>query len=172
MQLARDKAGIAMVEFALVLPIMVLMFCGAWETSQAVICYMKLGNAADTVVDLATQQKVIHASNIDDFYTSAQVVMLPSSTTGLAMAIASVNFDATTGNAAIAWQQTRGGALPMSSATITSLSAGLGNKGDSVVIAQLSYTYTSSMDYVLPKLINLSSKAMQRPRLVKSIPFS
>lgn len=172
MHLARDKTGVAMIEFGLVLPLMATMFCGAWEGSQAIICYMKLSNAADTVVDLATQQKTIHSSNIDDFYTSAQLVLTPNNATGLGLAIASVTFDPTTGAAAIAWQQTRGGATPMSAATITSLSSGLGNAGDSVIVAQLSYTYTSSLDYVLPKLINLNTSAMQRPRLVKSIPYS
>ena len=83
-----------------------------------------------------------------------------------------MTYDPTTGAASVAWQQTRGGATAMSAATIASLSAGLGNPGDSVIIAQLSYTYTSSLDYVLPKLINLSASAMQRPRLVKSIPYS
>lgn len=170
--LARDKTGVAMIEFGLVLPLMATMFCGAWEASQAVICYMKLGNAADTVADLATQQKSMKSSNIDDFYTSAQLVLAPNNATGLGLAIASVTFDPTTGAAAVAWQQTRGGAMPMSAATITSLSSGLGNPGDSVIVAQLSYTYTSSLDYVLPKLISLNTTAMQRPRLVKSIPYS
>ena len=83
MHLARDKTGVAMIEFGLVLPLMATMFCGAWEASQAVICYMKMGNAADTVVDLATQQKAIHSSNVDDFYTSAQLVLTPNNAAGL-----------------------------------------------------------------------------------------
>jgi Flp pilus assembly protein TadG len=172
LSLAREASGAATIEFALLVPIMAALFCGALEGSQAVICYMKLVDAADTVADLSTQQKTLTSANVDDIYTAGQLVMLPSPGAGLGMILASVTFDPATGNAAVAWQKTRGGATALASATVIALATGLGNKGDSVIITRVNYTYTSLLKYVMKNSISMKADAMQRPRLVASIPYN
>ena len=41
--LRRDSSGLAAVEFALILPIMLLLFLGSFETTNLVLAYMKTG---------------------------------------------------------------------------------------------------------------------------------
>jgi Flp pilus assembly protein TadG len=168
----RDATGTATIEFALVVPLMVVLFCGSWELSQGVICYLKLIDAADTVVDIVSQQKTLTAANVDDVFTAAKLVMLPNAGTAMGMAVVSVKYKAGTGVAAVDWQQTRGGATALTSAQITTLSTGLGNAGESVIITQVTYNYSSLLKLVLPNAINLAANAMQRPRLVAAIPLN
>ena len=167
-RLWRNLGGTAAVEFAFVLPALLLMFCGVFEVSQALIVYMKVIDVADTVSDLVAQQTGVTSSNFDNYYTAGQLVMTPSIGSGLGIAIASVVFDPTTGKPSVAWQVTRGGAATMTDAA--SAATGLGSPGDSVIEAQATYTYTSVLKFVLPKGIAISARVFSRPRVVFTIP--
>ena len=54
----------------------------------------------------------------------------------------------------------------------TTLAAGYGDKGESVVIVQGNYAYTGLLHYVLPSAITITQIAFSRPRLVASIPYT
>jgi Flp pilus assembly protein TadG len=164
----RKRSGTASIEFAFALPVLLVMLLGVFEISQGLIVYMKVVDAADIVSDLVAQQKQIRSSDIDNYYVAGQLVMAPSTGSGLGLAVASIIFDPTTGNPSFAWQVTRGGAPQMGNASIASI--GLGSKGDSVIVAQASYTYTSTIGYLLPQGITISSRVFSRPRVVFTIP--
>jgi len=164
--LVQPAANSAM-DFALVFPIMLVLFLGTYETANAIITYMKVIDAADTMSDLTAQYRSVASSDLSNIYTAGQLIMEPSPGTGLGVAIASVTFDPNTGNASIAWQVTRGGANPMTDAA--SAAVGLGSPGDSVIEAMATYSYSSIFQYVLPWTINMSSRVFSRPRNVSSI---
>ena len=166
--LRRDRGGTAAIEFAFALPVLLLMFCGLFEVSQGIIVYMKVIDVADTVSDLVAQQKQVASSDISNFYIAGQLVMTPSAGSGLGLAVASVVFDPNTGLPSVAWQVTRGGAATMNN--IAAAATGLGSKGDSVIVANATYTYTSVLRYVLPNGITMSSQVFSRPRQVQAIP--
>ncbi len=165
----RDRAGTAMVEFALLMPILVTIFFGLFEGSQAILAYMKLVAATQTIADLITQQQSVSSSDFDNFNKAGQLVMSPFASGSFGYAATSVTFDINSGAAAAAWTQTRN-ANPLSNAT--TLAAGYGQKGESVIIVQGNYAYSSLLHYVLPGSINMSQIAFSRPRLVASIPLN
>ena len=166
---ARDRAGNVLVEFALLVPILATIFFGLFEGSQAILAYMKLVAATQTIADLITQQQSLTSTDIDNFNKAGQLVMGPFPTGGFGFCATSVTFDINSGAAAQAWQQTRNAtAMPNS----TTLAAGYGQKGESVIIVQGNYAYTSVLHYVLPGTINMSQIAFSRPRLVASIPYN
>jgi hypothetical protein len=51
-----------------------------------------------------------------------------------------------------------------------SAATGLGSPGDSVIVAQANYTYSSVLHYILPNALAMSSTVFSRPRLVSTIP--
>jgi Flp pilus assembly protein TadG len=178
----RKCAGAASIEFALIMPAMLLMFMGLFELSQGLIMYMKVIDVADTVSDLIAQQKSVASTDIDNYYVAGQLVMTPSPGAGLGLYVASITFDPVTGNASVAWSATRGGATAMSNAAAANAASGLGNKCanqgpptpvnpcDSVILAQATYTYNSALGYVLQHSIPMSTNVFSRPRAVFSIP--
>jgi Flp pilus assembly protein TadG len=166
----KDRRASVAVEFVLVIPILIVLFLGIYEVTNAVILYMKVIDAADTVSDLAAQYTTVASADIDNFYIAGQLVMEPSPGSGLGLAIASVAFDPNTGKPSIAWQATRGGAQPMTDAA--SAAVGFGSPGDSVIEATASYTYTSLFGFVLPYGITMSTRVFSRPRNVSVIPCS
>ena len=174
----RKCGGAASIEFALILPVMLVMFMGVFEVSQALIMYMKVIDVADTVSDLVAQQKQVASSDIDNYYTAGQLVMTPSIGAGLGLYVASITFDPVTGSPSVAWGVTRGGATAMSNAAAANAATGLGgacksasaNPCDSVILAEASYTYTSPLGYLLTKGITMSANVFSRPRAVFTIP--
>jgi Flp pilus assembly protein TadG len=170
LDLLKDHRGLAAVEFAFVLPVMVALFCGLFEVSSGLIVYMKVIDAADAISDLVAQQKTVSSSDFDNFYLAGQLVMQPDSGSGLGVAIASVTFDPNTGDPSVAppgWQVTRGGGAAMTD--LTTAAVGLGAKGDSVIVAQATYTYTSLLKFFIPSGITITSRVFCRPRLTPTV---
>ena len=166
--LIRNPSGIAAIEFGFAFPVLVIMFCGVWEVAMALIVYMKVIDVADTVSDLTAQYKTVSTTDFDNFLTAGKLVMLPDSGTSLGLAVASVTFAGGTGTPSVAWQVTRGGASAMTDAA--GAATGLGSGGDSVIVAQASYNYTSLIKYLIPNGITITSRVFSRPRFVTSIP--
>ncbi len=164
---ARDRAGNVLVEFALLVPILATIFFGLFEGSQAILAYMKLVAATQTIADLITQQQSVSSTDMDNFNRAGQLVMGPFPSAPFGFAATSVVFDVNTGAATLGWSDTRN-ATPLGN--WATLAAGYGQKGESVVIVQGNYAYTSVLHYVLPGTINMSQIAFSRPRLVASIP--
>jgi Flp pilus assembly protein TadG len=162
---ARERTGLAAIEFAFVAPVMLLMFCGVFEVSQAIILYMKVIDAADTISDLVSQQKQVAPSDLSNYWIAGKMVMSPSPGSGLGVSIASVTFDSND-KPVVAWQVTRGSATDMTD--LTSATVGLGAAGESVIVAQTDYTYTSLLQYVMKGRLTLSSRVFTRPRVAVS----
>ncbi len=166
---AKDRAGNVLVEFALLMPILATIFFGLFEGSQAILAYMKLVAATQTIADLITQQQSLTSTDMDNFNTAGQLVMGPFPTASFGFAATSVVFDINTGAATLGWSQTRNASAL---GNWSALAAGYGQKGESVIIVQGNYGYTSVLSYVLPATINMSQIAFSRPRLVASIPYN
>jgi Flp pilus assembly protein TadG len=179
----RKRGGTASIEFAFALPVLLVMFMGVFEVSQALIMYMKVIDVADTVSDLVSQQRQITTTDIDNYLAAGQLVMTPSPGNGLGLAIASVIFDGTTGNPSVAWQVTEGGAAAMTAADLQTAVAPIGtalgsgacnptaaNPCNSVIVAQASYTYNSALSYLIQHPIAMSARVFSRPRAVFVIP--
>ena len=116
-RLAGDRSGTAFVEFAVLLPVLLTLFIGSYETSNLLLAYMKLEAAAETAADLVGQVPVntilvtSGSSNGWDFgnITSAvQQVMTPFPTTPLKVSYASITYS--TGSAVLDWHYETTGA--------------------------------------------------------------
>lgn len=167
----RNCAGTAAIEFAFIFPLMITLFLGCYEAANGVIVYLKLVNAADTISDLVAQQLSITSTQLTYYYDAGELVMLPSSGSGLGLAVASVTFN-TSGAPSVAWQVERGGASAMtnltsSNTTLTSLGDTTGNS--SVIVAQATYTYTSLFKFVIKTPIAMTATVYSRPRYISSV---
>ena len=163
----QDRRASVAAEFVLLIPVLITLFLGITEAANAVIMYMKVIDAADTVSDLVAQYSTVASADLDNIYIAGQLVMEPSPGNGLGLAIASVTFDPVSGNPSVAWQVTRGGAPAMADAATAAI--GLGNPGDSIIEATASYTYTSLFRFVLPNAITMSTRVFSRPRNVSAV---
>jgi Flp pilus assembly protein TadG len=163
--LARNGAGVAAIEFALVMPILLSLFLGTFELTNLLLASSKLTTAAQTAADLVAQQKSVAKADITNYGNAAREIMAPFAATPLGLAYASVTFDAA-GKPTLAWHDEDNAPAIVNP---TSLVAGLGAAGESVVIVQVRYAYASPISFVLQSSYSLSDTAFRRPRLVPAV---
>ena len=172
--LQHDQCGIAAVEFALILPIMLLLFLGSFETTNLVLAYMKLEASAETAADLVAQTRVntvLQSTDFTNITNAAKQILTPLPTSGSVLKIAYASVTYNTGSAVIDWHTEVNSATPITTANIPNNAslANLGNQAsgstDSVIIVTLTYSYSSPFTYVLSSSYTLTESAFNRPPL-------
>jgi Flp pilus assembly protein TadG len=178
-KLARDLSGVAAIEFALIFPIMLLLFIGSFETSNLVLASMKLEASAETAADLVAQTRVntvLQSTDFTNITNAAKQVLTPLPTSGSQLKIAYASVTYSTGTAVIDWHVEVNSATAITTANIPN-SVSLANLGsqtsgstDSVIIVQLTYAYSSPVSYVLNSSYTLLQSAFNRPRYMNCVP--
>jgi Flp pilus assembly protein TadG len=167
-RLGTDRAGTAGIEFAIVLPIMLLLSLVALETTLAIMASMSLTNAADSVADIVAQQNSAGWS-VSNVCAAGQMSMSPLSGTPLSVAIASVTNNG--GSApTVNWQDTSCGSAGGISNAASLAAPLIPDSGDSVIVVQATYGYTPPIKYLFTSMINMTQTSFQRPRNGSSVP--
>ena len=143
----RDQGGIAAVEFALIVPIMALMFIGAVEMSQAITVDRRVTQVASSTADLvARSEKQIAQTEITDIMRVGSYIFKPYSQDPVQIVIRNVTSSPT--NATIAkqsWSCTYTGTGQTQTCACSSsnytLPGNLVTTNDSVVISEVTYNY-------------------------------
>jgi Flp pilus assembly protein TadG len=178
----RETQGLAAVEFALILPILITMVFGMGELSLAVFCRTDITQIASTVADLVAQENAPTASDITNVYNAANTILYPyypnMSSSKPTIRITSVIFDTTTNSTTVgkvAWSctQTGNGTLsPTGRAINSTVTFGqpLLASGGSVLMAEVAYAYASPTTQVILGSYTYSDQFYTKPRRVGQIP--
>jgi Flp pilus assembly protein TadG len=161
--LGRNESGAAILELALVLPLMLTLFFGGFEVTRVINANTRVAAAAQSLADLVAQQSAVTSTSVANFCTGGQLVMTPFPTSSLSATIVSV----TRGGSGVAvdWQDTTCGHSATLSNATTLASPVIPNSGDSVIVVKTTYSYTSPISYVLHASYTLSQTAFARPQI-------
>lgn len=108
----RTQSGIAMVEFALILPIMMTMFYGVVETTRYVLVTQKVEKLAHAVADLAGQGATTSTAVLNQVLSASSDIMNPFAMNSNGRVIISAIYRApATANATVIWRHQGGGTL-------------------------------------------------------------
>jgi Flp pilus assembly protein TadG len=169
----RANSGVSAVEFALIAPLMILLFFGLGELGQGLMAQRRTSHIASTIGDLSAQATTLHQSDITDIFSVANIMMAPLPTSTLKMRITSV----TAGNDAnktpkVDWSKGQGLSDLGTGTTVTVPVGLLTASGDSVIMAESTYTYASPVGVVLPHGLNFSETFYFRPRKSTNVTYS
>src|SRR5262249_6331836 len=101
-KLVADQSGLAAIEFALILPIMMLLLFGTVELGDALTINDKVNFVTSTLGDLVTQSKSITDTDMANIFNAAGSIITPYPVSNLRMIVSGVNIDANS-NATVAW---------------------------------------------------------------------
>ncbi|MEY9591489.1 MULTISPECIES: TadE/TadG family type IV pilus assembly protein [unclassified Bradyrhizobium] len=178
-----DKRALAATEFAIIVPLMLVMFFGTVEFSSAVAIDRKITLIARTLSDLTSQSTTLNDAGMKDTFTASISVVMPYDAALVKGTISQIYIDA---NSIAKVQWSRAGTIA-SGATQATLATSARNAGDTVttmippallipssylILSEANYTYTPTIGYVLKSSVTLSDLSYTRPRQVTCVPYN
>lgn len=162
LDLLGDKRGVAAVEFAVIIPMMLVLFFGTSEFSMGVAVDRKVTLMARTLSDLTSQNTSVNDTQLTNFFNAANAIMTPYSSTPVKSTITEVYVDPSTLQARVQWSK---GAAPRAPGTTVAIPTALQIGGTYLIYSEVTYKFIPSVGYVMAKAgINLSDSTFTRPR--------
>jgi Flp pilus assembly protein TadG len=168
-----DCRGVAAIEFAIIVPVMLVMLFGTVEVSTGVAIDRKVTLMARTLVDLTSQAQTVNDADIANFRAASGAIMAPYTPSAgylvPSTTISELYIDPSSGDARVQWSQ---GSSPRAFKSKVTLPPGLialDATGKIIpnqyfLYSEVSYIYTPTLGYVITSSVTLSDVAYTRPR--------
>jgi Flp pilus assembly protein TadG len=165
----RDTQGLAAVEFAMIIPLMLLTFFGMNEVTTYVTISRKVTIVARTLSDLTSQATSVTDTQLGNFLLASGLIMAPYSSSPVQTTISQIKIDAKTLNATVSWSY---GASPHGTGSSVTVPDGLkpvlstpsAPTADVYLIwSEVSYLYRPLTDYTMTDT-TVSDQTYTRPR--------
>jgi Flp pilus assembly protein TadG len=162
--LPRDESGNALLEAALVFPILLGLFLGVSEFSEGFTVSRRLDAAAFTAADLVARSQSVTATDLDGVKAMVDETVKPFPLATMGLIVTSVVADDTNATT-VAWSAALGaGVSPYATGAAISLPAGLTLPKGSIVFAEVKYQFKSTLATLIVGSVPLHAKAYQLPR--------
>jgi Flp pilus assembly protein TadG len=162
LDLIEDRRGVAATEFAVIVPIMLVMFFGVVEFSSGVAVDRKVTLMARTLSDLTSQSLSVANSDMTNFFAASGAIMTPYSSAPTLATISELYVDPNTLVARVQWSN---GSSPRAIRSTVVIPPALAVAGSYLIYSEVSYLYVPTIGYVMAKAgVNLSDTAYTRPR--------
>ena len=180
----KAKNGMAAVEFALIAPLLVTLLLGSVEVSNALEARQKATSLASSAADLVAQTASVSSSDMTNIFNAVTAIMYPFSGT-TSIVISSVASDGN-GNGTVLWSQaqngtalTKGAAVTLSqqimltcTSTPTPSCKNCAAGACTVIMAQISYAYTSPIGKLFVGVVPITDSFFARPRKSVSVAYT
>jgi Flp pilus assembly protein TadG len=173
----RDRRGVAAIEFAMIVPIMLVLFFGTVEFSSAVAVDRKVTLIARTLSDVTAQSQSVATTDLNNFFTAGCAIMYPyagpppctTTNNPMTAVISELYVDPVTLKARVEWSVPYQGGVAQTVGVApvgVTVPSALLVSGTYLILSQVSFTYTPAVAYgMLPNAgITLSDVAYTRPR--------
>jgi Flp pilus assembly protein TadG len=180
LKLIGDCNAVAAIEFAMIVPIMLVMFFGTVEFSSAVAVNRKVTLIARTMSDLTSQSLSVSNTDLSNFFTASNAIMTPYPAAPTQATLCELYIAPTTlavkveWNMAATFNSSGGVVLAAGSAANcpTAIPSQLAVGGTFLIFSKVSYAYTPAVGYngVIPTF-PLSDVSYTRPRQSKCVVY-
>jgi len=168
---ARDGGGMASVEFAFVLPIMLAVLALVGVLGQALAIADKVTATARTVVDLVSRNASLSTTDMTTILNASAYTMTPYDTANLSIVVAEIQTNGA-GAASVTWSAAAYNGKPLTVGSSFTLPAAMSVPGATYIYGQVSYNYTPVvLTPALSQTITLSDTAYFSPRLYATVNY-
>ncbi|WP_395018946.1 TadE/TadG family type IV pilus assembly protein [Dongia sp.] len=163
----KDERGVTAIEFALVLPVVLLILLGCFEVPRYVLIVQKISRTSSGVADLVAQaDEPLQKNQLTDIFNAGKVMMQPYDiVTNGKIYVSSINNPSGAG-VALTWQRNNGGTGPASKITTgASIPAALAPaSNEEVLAAEVYFTYQPVLSTLIYTGSTLYRVSYTRPR--------
>jgi len=161
----RDRRGVSAVEFAMLVPILILMYVGTVEIGNLLTLMRRVETVASTAADLSAQKRDVSNAELADIVAASTSILSPYDTTPLKVVVSSVVADQNN-SGKVAWSCSNSGAGRAAGSSYA-LPTGTTVANASVIVAEVTYAFTPLLDLeniFSPGALNLQRTIYARPR--------
>jgi Flp pilus assembly protein TadG len=165
----RDCCGNALLEAAIVFPLLIVLFFGVSELSEGFLASRRVVAAAYTAADLVARLQTVTSSDLVGLKSMIDETIKPLPVTTVGLVVSSVVAD---GNniTTVAWSEALGpGVTALTPSSSITLPAGLTLPNTSVIVSQVSYTFQSTLSTMIVGGVQLQGQAYQQPRFAVEV---
>ena len=169
-----DDRGVAAVEFALLLPVLVLLYAVGFELCQAATVKRKLTDTTVQLANLTSQYTTVSKSDIATIMNASSETMTPFPNTSLAIVVSEVNIDSK-GKASVTWSEPYLNGSPFQGTPLKTAPVAppsFQTPNSSYLVVQSAYAYTPVIAGGLVGPMTLNDQSFMLPRDAGSIPCS
>lgn len=176
----KDKRGLAAVEFAFIVPLMLTLTFGTIEVSSGVAIDRKVTLVARSLSDLVSQGTRVTPTDLQNFFGLGSAIMTPYPVTAATMTqkVTAVSIDASK-TARVVWSYTgtvNNGAATITAGyakntVITTIPTALIVANTQLIWSEVTYTYTPIVGYIIKSAIPLSDQCFTRPRQSDTVDY-
>jgi Flp pilus assembly protein TadG len=164
---ARERHGLAAVEFAMLLPMMMTLFLGSVEVTTGIAIKRKVSLTAHALADLSSQFTSIANSDMSNILNASSDIIVPYATAKLQSVVSELLVNGQ-GQATVVWSDTLNGtARPVGQ--IVSIPSGLAVANTYLILGEATYSYNPTYGYVITGTMTLSDQIYMRPRQSNSV---
>lgn len=158
----QDRRGVAAVEFALIAPILIVLFLGAVEFSNAITVDRKLTALTSSTADLVAQTEEIDTTEMTNIFQASTAIMTPYATSSLSLVITGVIIDGS-GDATVDWSDAHQGSARATGSSVT-LPPELVINNTCLIMAESTYNFMSLVGHFLTSGVSMDDTFYLRPR--------
>jgi len=155
-----DKRGLATIESAILLPIMIIILMGMYDIGQAIIINQKVTAASHMAADLITRKTVITDSDWEDAYGVAKLIIDPYDRDMLGIDIVGIKFDDDDDPEEI-WRTQYN---MSSNVNLPASASGLGVDGEGLIAVSTTYTYSPYFSSIIVSDLVMEETSFLRGR--------
>jgi Flp pilus assembly protein TadG len=161
----RDRRGVSAIEFALIAPVMVVIYFGLIELCQGYMADRRASHTASIVADLVAQANETSTQDLTSVFAIGDMIMRPFSAKDLSIRVSSVTMDAN-GVARVLWSRGNGGKLDARApnSPVDNLPAGLIANGETLILGETEFIYTTAVAQIVKQPITFKRSYYLRPR--------
>ena len=139
-RLMRDRRGVSLVEFALCLPFLMLLYIGGYQLSDGISAYRKVTTTTRTIADLTTQYTSLTTGDLDTILNASTQVLAPYKISAGSFVVSQIKIDAS-GNSTVDWSRGKNSSGLTVGASFT-VPASIKVNNTWLIVATVNYTYT------------------------------
>jgi Flp pilus assembly protein TadG len=166
---AASTRGVAAIEFAMVLPVLAVIFLSTFDGGRGLAAYMKVRAATYGLAAITNQYATIQSTDMTAILGATSVVMAPYNSATPAVTVSQIKINGS-GVAKIEWSATQGGTARTVNSTVT-VPTSLDVNNSYLIFAEVSYTYTPLFGFFGSGGITLSDNLYATPRSVSCVVY-
>ncbi|MCA0256166.1 MAG: pilus assembly protein [Proteobacteria bacterium] len=151
LRLRDDCSGLGAVEFALLAPLLLMLYISAFEVTQGFSASKRTARAAGVIADLVSQEEEVTPTTLSGMTVIANSIFAPMSTSQMSIVISGIAVDST-GKSTVSWSWTQDNSNPYKVGSTVNIPSDMAGPSSFLIRSEVTYPYKilSFMPGLLP----------------------